>query len=96
MLAPPVAIHTLPLWRNTVKAYRFKKESVTAGNARGKTTTTTKWVFKGAEFIKDEVAYKMADQFNPDAMLQLRSQIDENPNPRLSDKVYGDSLDDIA
>lgn len=57
--------------------------------------TVIDWEYKGAEFIKDEVAYKMTRQLNPDAVLKLRQLIDENPNPRLGDNVYGDSLDDI-
>lgn len=93
----------------TVKAYRFKRISKGAtvtqemvdanpedGLKVGDTFEYVDWAYQGAEFIKDEVAYKMANQLNPDAMLKLRRQIDENPNPRLSDKVYGDSLDDIA
>lgn len=57
--------------------------------------TATEWVYCGAEFIKDEVAYKMTSQLSPDAVLKLRAQIDENPNPRTGDNVYGDDLDDI-
>lgn len=53
------------------------------------------WKFVGAEFIKDEVAYKMVNQLDPESVLKLRAQIDDNPNPRVSDNVYGDSLDDI-
>lgn len=56
----------------------------------------TTWEFCGAEFIKNELAYKMTNQLNPEAVLKLRAQIDDNPNPRLSDNVFGDSLDDIA
>lgn len=54
-----------------------------------------KWEYVGAEFIKDEVAYKMTNQLNPDAVLKLRAQIEDNPTPQLGDNVYGDNLDDI-
>lgn len=57
--------------------------------------TVVEWKFVGAEFIKDEVAYKMVNQLDPESVLKLRAQIDDNPNPRVSDNVYGDSLDDI-
>lgn len=57
--------------------------------------TIVEWKFVGAEFIKDEVAYKMVNQLDPESVLKLRAQIDDNPNPRVSDNVYGDSLDDI-
>lgn len=53
------------------------------------------WEYCGAEFIKDEVAYKMVNQLDYDSVLKLRAKIDDNPNPRLGDKVYGDSLDEI-
>lgn len=53
------------------------------------------WEYVGAEFIKDEVAYKMTKQLDPDSVLKLRAQIDDNPNPRMGDNVYGDSLDEI-
>lgn len=71
-----------------------KKAEEIAANLEKVVTKT--WEYCGAEFIKDEVAYKMVDQLNPEAVLKLRSMIDENPNPRLGDNVYGDSLDDIA
>lgn len=58
--------------------------------------TVVNWVYCGAEFIEDEVAYGMTKQLNPEAVLKLRALIDENPNPKLGDNVYGDSLDDIA
>lgn len=54
-----------------------------------------KWEYVGAEFIKDEVAYKMVNQLDPDSVLKLRAQIEDNPNPRTGDNVFGDSLDDI-
>ena len=53
------------------------------------------WDYCGAEFIKDEVAYKMVNQLDPESVLKLRAKIDDNPNPRMGDKVYGDSLDEI-
>lgn len=53
------------------------------------------WKYVGAEFIKDELAYKMVNQLDPESVLKLRAQIDDNPNPRVGDNVYGDSLDDI-
>lgn len=37
----------------------------------------------------------MVNQLDPESVLKLRAQIDNNPNPRVSDNVYGDSLDDI-
>lgn len=69
-----------------------KAEEV-AGNVEKK--TVVEWKYVGAEFIKDEVAYKMTNQLDPESVLKLRAQIDTNPNPRMSDSVYGDSLDDI-
>lgn len=57
--------------------------------------TIVSWEYVGAEFIKDEVAYKMVNQLDPDSVLKLRAQIEDNPNPRTGDNVYGDSLDDI-
>ena len=53
------------------------------------------WDYCGAEFIKAEDAYKMVNQLDPDSVLKLRAKIDDNPNPRMGDKVYGDSLDEI-
>lgn len=53
------------------------------------------WEYCGAEFIKDEVAYKMVNQLDPESVVKLRAKIDDNPNPRMGDKVYGDSLDEI-
>lgn len=64
-----------------------------AGNVEKK--VVVEWKYCGAEWIKDEVAYKMVNQLDPESVLKLRAQIDENPNPRVSDNVYGDSLDDI-
>lgn len=57
--------------------------------------TVTEWVYCGAEFIKDQLAYGMTKQLSPNAVLKLRAQIDENPNPRMGNNVYGDDLDDI-
>lgn len=53
------------------------------------------WDYCGAEFIKADDAYKMVNQLDPDSVLKLRAKIDDNPNPRMGDKVYGDSLDEI-
>lgn len=53
------------------------------------------WEYCGAEFIKAEDAYKMVNQLDPESVLKLRAKIDDNPNPRIGDKVYGDSLDEI-
>ena len=69
------------------------KAEEAAGNVEKK--TVVEWKYVGAEFIKDEVAYKMTNQLDPESVLKLRAQIDTNPNPRMSDSVYGDSLDDI-
>lgn len=57
--------------------------------------TVVDWEYCGAEFIKSEDAYKMVKQLDPESVLKLRAKIDDNPNPRVGDKVYGDSLDEI-
>lgn len=57
--------------------------------------TIVEWDYCGAEFIKAEDAYKMVNQLDPDSVIKLRAKIDDNPNPRMGDKVYGDSLDEI-
>lgn len=57
--------------------------------------TIVEWDYCGAEFIKAEEAYKMVNQLDPDSVLKLRAKIDDNPNPRMGDQVYGDSLDEI-
>lgn len=57
--------------------------------------TVVEWKYCGAEFIEDKLAYQMTKQLDPDSVLKLRAQIETNPNPRLSDNVYGDSLDEI-
>lgn len=80
----------------TVKAYRFKRVEGTPTDPNQKKKPKPHWEYVGAEFIKDEVAYKMTKQLSIDAMLELRRQIDSNPNPALGDRVNGDNLDDIA
>lgn len=57
--------------------------------------TIIEWDYCGAEFIKSDDAYKMVNQLDPESVLKLRAKIDDSPNPRRSDKVYGDSLDEI-
>ena len=57
--------------------------------------TVVRWEYVGAEFIKDEMAYKMVNQLDPDSVIKLRAQIEDNPNPRVGDNVFGDNLDDI-
>lgn len=89
---------------NRTKAVEVSLDDIKADNVEEKAAEAAQvekkvivdWEYCGAEFIKDEVAYKMTNQLDPDSVLKLRAKIDDNPNPKLGDKVYGDSLDDIA
>lgn len=72
-----------------------KKAEEVADTANLEKRTIIEWEYCGAEFIKDQVAYGMTKQLSPNAVLKLRAQMEENPNPRMGDNVYGDDLDDI-